>query len=305
MKKIILVAGATGNLGLRIVKALSGRDAEVRVLVRSDSNIEKIKILEQLGAIVYKVNDWNLKELTTACLGVSCVVSSLAGLREVVIDAQKVLLDAAVAAGVPRFIPSDYSLDFTKFSYGENRNLDLRREFHEYLDKSPIASTSIFIGAFADMLTDQMPVILFKQKLILYWGSADYRWGFTTIDNTAEFTANVALDTSTPRYIRVAGDLINPKEIKAVATEVIGEKFRLFRTGGKGLLGIIIKIARKFGSEQELYPAWQGMQYMHNMIDERSKIDTLDNARYPQMQWTSVKEVLKKHQDSIKVGSKN
>jgi hypothetical protein len=43
----------------------------------------------------------------------------LAGLREVVIDAQKKLLDAAIAAGVPRFIPSDYSLDFTKFSYGE------------------------------------------------------------------------------------------------------------------------------------------------------------------------------------------
>ena len=56
------------------------------------------------------------------------MVSSLAGLRKVIIDAQKVLLDAAIAAGVPRFIPSDYSLDFTRFSDGENRNLDLRRE---------------------------------------------------------------------------------------------------------------------------------------------------------------------------------
>jgi hypothetical protein len=60
---------------------------------------------------------------------VTCVVSVLAGLREVIIDAQKVLLDAAIAAGVPLFIPSDYSLDFTKFSDGENRNLDLRRDF--------------------------------------------------------------------------------------------------------------------------------------------------------------------------------
>jgi hypothetical protein len=39
----------------------------------------------------------------------------LAGLREVVIDAQKKLLDAAIAAGVPRFIPSDYSLDLLSF----------------------------------------------------------------------------------------------------------------------------------------------------------------------------------------------
>lgn len=293
MEKIILVAGATGNLGLRIVKALVNRGAEIRVVVRKASNPEIIKTLEQLGAKVYTVNNWNVKELTNACNGVTCVVSSLAGLRSVIIDAQKVLLDAAIAAGVPRFIPSDYSLDFTKFNYGENRNLDLRREFHEYLDKSSITATTIFNGAFTDMLTNEMPLIIFKQKLILYWGSADYRWGFTTIDNTAEYTANVALDTATPRYLRIAGDLINPNEVKSVASEVTGEKFRMFSPGGKGLLGIIIKIARKLSpAENELYPAWQGMQYMHNMIDERSKIEKLDNDRYPQMKWTTVKDVL-------------
>ena len=144
MKKIILVAGATGNLGLRIVKALVNKDAEIIVVVRSHSDIEKIKVLENLGVKIYKVSSWNLEELKTSCIGASCVVSALAGLREVVVDAQKVLLDAAIAAGVPRFIPSDYSLDFTKFSYGENRNLDLRREFHEYLDKTSITATSIF-----------------------------------------------------------------------------------------------------------------------------------------------------------------
>lgn len=301
MKKIILVAGATGDLGLRIVKALCGRGAEIRVLVRSTGNSEKTQLLEKYGATVYTIHNWNLEELTPPCLGVSCVVSALAGLREVVIDAQKVLLDAAITAGVPRFIPSDYSLDFTKFVNGENRNLDLRREFHVYLDKSDIAATSIFNGAFADMLTGQMPLILFKQKLILYWGDADYKWGFTTIDNTAEYTAHVALDASTPRYLRIAGDQISPREVKEVVSEIIGEKFRLFRPGGKGLLGFIIQIARKFSSnENELYPAWQGMQYMHNMIDERSKIERLDNNRYPEMQWTSVKDVLTKfHEEGM------
>ncbi len=39
MKKVILVAGATGNLGLRIVKALLNKDAEIRVLIRSNSDI--------------------------------------------------------------------------------------------------------------------------------------------------------------------------------------------------------------------------------------------------------------------------
>lgn len=296
MKKIILVAGATGNLGLRIVKALVNKDAEIRVAVRSNSDIEKIKELENLGVKIYQVSSWNLEELKASCVSVSCVVSALAGLREVVIDAQKVLLDAAIAADVTRFIPSDYSLDFTKFLYGENRNLDLRREFHEYLDKTSITATSIFNGAFTELLIDEMPMILFKQKLILYWGNKDYKLGFTTMDNTAEFAANVALDSNTPRYLRIAGDLISPREVKVVVSQVTGQKFRLFRPGGQRLLAIIIEIARKFApGEKELYPAWQGMQYMHNMIDERSKIAKLDNSRYQEIHWTTVKDFLFKH----------
>lgn len=297
MKKIILVAGATGNLGLRIVKALVNKDAEILVVVRSNSDIEKIKVLENLGVTIYKVSTWNLEELKTSCVGVSCVVSTLAGLREVVIDAQKVLLDAAIAAGVPRFIPSDYSLDFTKFSCGENRNLDLRREFHEYLDKTSITATSIFNGAFTELLIDEMPMILFKQKIILYWGNKDYKLAFTTMDNTAEFTAKVALDSNTPRYLRIAGDLISPRELKVITSQVAGQKFRLFRPGGQKLLAIIIKIARRLApGKKELYPAWQGMQYMHNMIDERSKIAKLDINRYPEIQWTTVKDFLFKYQ---------
>lgn len=297
MNKIILVAGATGNLGLRIVKYLLNQAAEIRVVVRSNSDIEKINILEELGVKLYKVSNWSLGELISPCRDVSCVVSCLAGLREVVIDAQKVLLDAAIEAGVPRFIPSDYSLDFTKFSYGENRNLDLRREFHEYVDKTTIAATSVFNGAFAELLTNEMPVIFFKHKIIVYWGNPDHKWGFTTMDNTAEYTAKVALDSSSPRYLRIAGDLVNPREVKDTASAITGQKFRLIRPGGKRLLAAIIKISRKIApGKEELYPAWQGMQYMHNMIDERSIIAQLDNDRYPEIRWTSVKDVLSKYQ---------
>ena len=296
MKEIIVVAGGTGNLGGRIVNALCKKDAEVHVLVRPGTPRSKIETLEQLGAKVFTVNYANAEELTSACLGASCVVSALAGLRDVIVDTQKALLDAAVKAGVPRFIPSDYSLDFTKFNHGENRNLDWRREFHTYLDAAPIAVTTIFNGAFMDMLTGQMPLILFKQKMILYWGEADRRWDFTTVHDTAVFTANAALDTSTPRFLHIAGDQISPREVRAVMTDLTEKKFRLFRPGGPGLLSTIIKIARRMApGETELYPAWQGMQYMRNMIDDRSKIDRLDNDRYPGMRWTTVKDLLSAH----------
>ena len=101
MGKSILVAGVTGNLGERIVKALLKIGAEVRFVVRSNSDINKINMLEKLGAKVFRVKIWNVEEVSTACQGVSCVVSAIAGLRDVVIDAQKVLLDSAIAVGVP------------------------------------------------------------------------------------------------------------------------------------------------------------------------------------------------------------
>ncbi len=297
MKQVIVLAGATGNLGERIANALLDNGAEVRALVRAESDVEKILKLEQKGVKVIKIINWSASEILPVCEGASCVVSALAGLRDVIIDAQKILLDAAIAAKVPRFIPSDYSLDFTRFSYGENRNLDWRREFHEYLDKTTIAATTIFNGAFTDMLTGQMPLILFKQKLILYWGNADREWAFTTIQNTAEYTAKVVMDSNTPRYLHIAGDQVSPRQMKKIVSEITGEKFRLFKAGGNGLLGFIIKIARKFSpGTNELYPAWQGMQYMSNMIDDRSKLTKLDNIRYPEMLWVTAKDVLRAYE---------
>ena len=301
MKNIIVVAGGTGNLGKKIIHALLERGAEVRAVVRTTTDLAKVNMLEKLGAIVLKANMLHVEEVSKACKGASCVVSALNGLRNVIIDTQKVLLDAAVEAGVPRFIPSDYSLDFTKFSYGENRNLDWRREFHEFLDKTSISATTIFNGAFADLLTGQMPLILFKQKLVLYWGNADHRLCFTSIADTAAYTANAALDPSAPRFLRIAGDQLSPREIQKVATEVSGEKFRLFRTGSLGMLSALIKIARTLApAENEIFPAWQGMQYMRNMIDERAKLNQVDNERYPVMHWTTVRDVLSMHLDLIK-----
>ena len=59
----------------------------------------------------------SVSDLTTACRGASCVLSALSGLEDVIIGAQSRLPDAAIAAGVPRFIPSDYCIDFTKLPY--------------------------------------------------------------------------------------------------------------------------------------------------------------------------------------------
>jgi nucleoside-diphosphate-sugar epimerase len=293
----IVVAGATGNLGGRIVRALLERGAGVRALVRHGTARDRIERLQELGAAIATVDLDNPSEVTPACRGASCVVSALQGLRDVIVDTQTALLDAAIDSDVPRFIPSDYSIDFTRFPPGENRNLDLRRDFHQRLDKTSISATTIFNGAFAEMLTGQMPLILFRLKRVLYWGNAEQRMDFTTMDDTAAFTASAALDPSTPRILRIAGDELSARQLAAVVSEVTGTKFRLLRAGGLGTLRVLIKVARTVApGKKELYPAWQGMQYMRNMFDGRAKLEPLDNDRYPGMRWTTARDVLSARQ---------
>jgi nucleoside-diphosphate-sugar epimerase len=290
---ITVLAGATGNLGGRIARAILKRGANVRAVVRQDSDHDKVEELRKWGAAIAEVDFNIISEVTEACLGGSCVISALSGLHDVIVEKQTLLLDAAVKAGVPRFIPSDYAIDFTKLSPGTNRNLDLRREFHKRLDKAPVAATSILNGMFTDLLTGQAPFILFKLKRVIYWEDADQRLDFTTIDDTAEFTAAAALDSSTPRFLRIAGDQISARGLMEVVSEVTREKFRLFRAGGLRRLATLIKIARTLlPKESDLYPPWQGMQYMHNMFSGRAKLEPLDNDRYPGMRWTTARDVL-------------
>jgi uncharacterized protein YbjT (DUF2867 family) len=290
---IAVLFGATGNLGGRIAGAILKRGADVRAVVRSNSNPGKVEDLRKRGAATAEVDFNSVPELTEACAGGSCVISALSGLRDVIVETQTLLLDAAVKAGVPRFIPSDYSIDFTKLTPGTNRNLDLRRKFHERLDKAPIAATSILNGMFTDLLTGQAPIILFKFKRVVYWEDADQLLDFTTMDDAAGFTAAVALDSSTPRYLRIAGDQISARGLVDVASEVTKEKFKLFRPGGLKRYETLIKFTRTvFPQSKALYPPWQGMQYLHNMFSGRPKLEPLDNDRYPGMTWTTARDVL-------------
>ena len=229
--------------------------------------------------------------MARACAGASCVVSALNGLHDVVVDRQTVLIDAAVKADVPRFIPSDYSADFTKTRPGDNRNFDLRREFWARADRSPIKVTSILNGAFMDMLGHEMPIIQPGIHRVLYWHDADQLLDFTTKDNVAAFVAAAAMDeTTTPRVLRIAGDSVSARDVAAAMTNATGERYRTLWVGSIGTLGAMIRVAKLVAPQPDaVFPPWQGMQYMRDQFSGRGKLEPLDNGRYPHLHWTSVK----------------
>jgi nucleoside-diphosphate-sugar epimerase len=290
---LIVLAGATGDLGRRIATALGRRQVNFGALVRPGTSDSMRGSLEAAGATILEVDYDDDAALKSACAGASCVVSVLNGLRPVIIGMQGKLLDAAVAVGVPRFIPSDYSLDFTKTRPGDNRNLDLRRMFMVKIDAAPIRATSVLNGAFADLLTGQAPIVLHKRRKILYWGNADQPFDFTTKDDVANYVAEVAHDETAPRFLRIAGATVSPRQLAGIMTELTGERFGLWRAGGLRLLSMVIWVARLVTPQSDaVFPVWQGMQYLRDMSSGRGKLQPLDNDRYGNRHWRSAHDVL-------------
>ena len=287
----IVLAGATGDLGGRIARALGRRGVTVRALVRLGTPTGVLAALNATGAI--EVDFGDAAALAAACRGADCVVSALNGLEPTILGAQGQLLDAAIAAGVPRFIPSDFSLDFTRTRPGDNRNMDLRRTFMARLDRSAIRASSVLNGAFADLLTGEAPIVLHKFHRILFWGDADQPFDFTTKDDVADYAADVALDVDAPRFLRIAGDVVSARDLAIIMTRLTGVRYKLLRAGGIGRLSTVIAVARALTPKSDApFPVWQGMQYLRDMASGRGKLAPHDNGRYGKSDWTRAEDEL-------------
>ncbi|HEY0031992.1 MAG TPA: NmrA family NAD(P)-binding protein [Devosia sp.] len=293
MTHVIAVAGATGNLGARIVASLRREGADVWALVRPHADAEKLGALEAGGARVIKVDLAKADELVAALRGANVVISALNGLRPVIVDGQQRLLEAAIKAGVRRFMPSDYSADFTKTADEPNRNFDLRREFASILDDAPIEAVSVLNGMFMDILAYSNPLFDLRKHSTAYWGEPDQLLDFTTMDDTASATALAALSPRAQRYVRVAGDTLDARALAQIGSEVTGKEFALVRAGSLDELSAAIEKTRQAdpGGADEQFPRWQQMQYVRNMSSGKAKLEPLDNNQFPQIAWTKVRDL--------------
>jgi uncharacterized protein YbjT (DUF2867 family) len=212
-KSTVLVAGATGMLGTKIVSALLDKgDVNVRAMVRSindsnEKNRQKIDAMKAKGATIVEGDVMQPETLLTPCTEVDVVVSAI-GNTEATVPGQKHLIDAAKQQGVKRFIPSDYSADYRGLDYGDNDNLDKRKEVLEYLQHSSLEYTLVLNGAFMDSLT-YLPMFDLEHQTFQYWGDGEMPLNFTTTDDTAKYVAEAAIDPSLAnKALEVAGDTL-------------------------------------------------------------------------------------------------
>jgi uncharacterized protein YbjT (DUF2867 family) len=106
---LILVAGATGDLGGAVARALLSQGKNVRVLVRPKSNYQP---LAQLGAELAFGDLKDRLSLNPACRGVETLITTANSAKRggednvisVDLEGNRKLIDAAVEAGVKHFI---------------------------------------------------------------------------------------------------------------------------------------------------------------------------------------------------------
>ncbi len=302
-KLTVLVAGSTGMLGSKIVSALLDKgNIDVRAMVRrlnppqasiDDSNGEnrqKIDAMKAKGAAIVEGDVMQPQTLLPLCAGVDVVVSAI-GNNEVTVPGQKNLIDAAKQQGVKRFIPSDYSVDYRKLDYGDNDNLDKRKEVFEYLQQSGLEYTLVLNGAFMEFIT-YMPLFDLEHQTFQYWGDGETPLDLTTTDDTAKYVAEAVSDPGLANTaLEVAGDTLTSKQLKATYEEATGSKLTEKSLGSIAEMQAWITAKKASASSLNEYVFHQ---YMYAMVSGKGKLDRIGNARYPHIKPMTVKQFLSK-----------
>ncbi len=292
----VLVAGSTGMLGSKIVAALLDKgDVNVQAMVRSindgnEKNRQKIDAMKAKGATIVEGDVMKPETLPPLCAGVDVVVSAI-GNNDVTVPGQKNLIDAAKQQGVKRFIPSDYSADYRGLDYGDNFNLDKRKEVLEYLQQSGLEYTLVLNGAFMDSIA-YMPLFDLEHQTFQYWGDGEMPMNFTTTDDTAKYVAEAVSDSSLVNTaLEVAGDTLTAKQLKAVYEEATGTQLTEKHLGSisEFQTWIAAKKASAKSVEEYVYH-----QYIYAMVSGKGRLDHIENDRYPDIKPQTVKQFLSK-----------
>ncbi|WP_037353694.1 NmrA family NAD(P)-binding protein [Amycolatopsis orientalis] len=282
----VLVAGATGMLGSEIAASLARRGAQVRALVRPESaGSEAARTLKERGV---EIVQGTLERPDRALDGVDVVVSAVQGGPDVVVDGQAALLRAAEKAGVSRLIPSDFAVDLFRLDDGDNVFLDDRRKAHEAFAGAGIQVTSVLNGAFHEVMTAPfLEIVDWEKGTFGYWGDGDEPCDFTTVADTAAYTAAVALDPEVSGPVRVAGDVLSMKDFHAALERGSGRSLALRRLGSTEDLAAEIERRKSVAAAPADYVA---LQYVWAMVTGKAKLEPLDNDRYPDIRPTGMAE---------------
>ncbi|KAI1390794.1 NAD(P)-binding protein [Hypoxylon trugodes] len=185
--KSVAVAGASGVFGVPVVHQLLDDGFKVTILTRKGATHNFP------SSVTVAEVDYNSPEtLVKALEGQDAVVSTVgfAGLTY-----QIPLIEAAIKAGVKRFLPSEFSLTPSSEKGTQLPPFQPKRAASEALKKAAgggkITYSLIATGPFLDLALGSGLLIDLKKKDITLWNGGDVRFSATTIASSVKAVSQV------------------------------------------------------------------------------------------------------------------
>lgn len=122
------------------------------------------------------------------------------------VDGQKTLIDACIAEAVPRYIASDWCMDFRGLALGDHPAKDPMKLVHAYLEEKEsegkIKQVHILTGGFMEFFWASFLGYVDAEKAeFTYYGTGDEKLDMTTMKDSANFTAEVAVDSTANGFL--------------------------------------------------------------------------------------------------------
>ena len=282
--RTILIVGGTGAFGFKIARAMTYRpEAKVRVLVQPDSITEqdraRLRWLASRGVGIFEGDLDDPRSLDAAVRGADAVISAVKGGPQVMLDGQRNLLDVSVAHQVSRFLPSDYTLDYSRLDPGDHVELAWKARFAAILKSASIEHTFIFNGIFMeDLFSASMDIFDFQSQAVRYWGDGQTRLDVTRSDDAAEYVAEAVFDPHAANTsLNLVGDIVTLNEIIARFDEATEYRFKRHCRGTMDELRAALAERRRQRERDAEYTTLQDQWVLFSGI---AKLGDLDNERY-------------------------
>lgn len=230
---MILVVGATGELGSRVVRLLRARDEKVRALVRPHTDDSQ---LIALGAEVTHGDLTAADTLAPACEGVDTVVATataiarrLSGaggpsIREVDGVGMAALVDAAQAAGVARFVYLSYAgVDSGLGSPLERAKVAIERK----LRASSMRAVLVRPDAFQEIHLAPLGRFDMAAGKVAVFGRGDTKRRYVSTDDVAALVVALVAEPNPPLVVEFGGpEAITRNEAIAAAEQITGKPMK-------------------------------------------------------------------------------
>lgn len=153
IKQRVVIIGAAGQVGTPLTQTLLELGHEVVALTRSrnGSGKEKLDEYEAQGAEIIEIADMlDLQNMTSVLKGADTLVCASPASDTIINQYETVWLEAAVNAGVKRFVPTEFGCHTRSLDYGDGILFDHKKRMHEKIFESGIGWTFIYNGVIFD-----------------------------------------------------------------------------------------------------------------------------------------------------------